>query len=407
MSQRPLACMSMVAGLVAIILGAAPIALAQPVLDAPGEFAAGWRSFRFDDGIFGQGMIDGRIYYPAVAAGRDQAADPSGGPYPVVAFQHGWLGRPSNYDDLCLHLASWGYIVASTGTETGLFPDIEQFARDTRSVLHWVLAESDDPASWLADMADDGDWSAIGHSMGGGTLSALIGVEPRVRTIIGLQAADNAGGRLNMTNYNGNVFMIAGSADWIVPSEVVYAWTQLAATNARRNVFWEVQGMGHNGCQDNPPNGEPMSGGEQARSHRRLLTGILEAEVRGDENRYLETLGEALDIPVRSQTWNGEPILWADFSLTAPTTEITCGLAGDPNRAAVLAWSLVPDSIPTRFGELGLSPDDLTIVYQQPLPVFGWTEVALPIEPGWSARTLYLQGFGGDRLSRVVALLIP
>lgn len=402
--QRNVSVISFAAALVAVVLLSASPARAQE-LDEPGAFTAAWRSFNFDDVIFGQGVINGRIYYPATAPGFEQPADPTGGPYPVIAFQHGWLGRPANYDDLCLHLASWGYVVASTGTETGLFPDVEQYARDTRSILHWVIAESDDPTSWLAEMADNGDWAAIGHSMGGGTLASLIGVEPRVRTIVGLQAADNNGGRANMQAYDGNVFMISGSVDWIVPSETVYEWTQLA-DNARRNVFWEVQGMGHSGCQDNPPNGEPMSGTEQARSHRRLITGILEAEVRGEDDRYLETLGEELDIPVVSQALCAEPIIWADFSDASPG-DIVFGLAGSPNTLGVLAWSLVPDTVPTRYGELGLSRDDLVVAYQSVLPPIGWTEVYVPIDALWSGQTLYLQGLGNLRLSGVIALPIP
>jgi len=370
-------------------------------LDELGPYAAGWRTFEFEDEIFGQGRLHGRIYYPAYADGQDQPADPTLGPYPLIGFQHGWLGSPDNYDDLCLHLASWGYVIASTGTEQGFFIDIEQYAHDTRSILHWAEVESNDPESWLSDMLDDGTWTVIGHSAGGGTLSMNIGIEPRIENIIGLQAAKYAEGEDNMIAFGGNVFMIAGSADWVVPSETVYHWTTIAE-NARRNVFWDVQGMGHTGCTDDPPNWEPMSGAEQHRAHRRLITGILQAEIRADDNTYLDTLGEGLDVPVISQTFCEYPILWVGSN----DNSLTVGLAGSPSTYSATAWSLVPDEVETKYGTLGLSLDDLTVFQQDQLNAYGWTETELPIEPDWSGQMLYLQGLANQQLTRVIDLLI-
>ena len=185
---------------------------ASAAIEDPGVLPVGWRDISFDDDIFGQGTILARIYYPALDAGRDTPADPSQGPYPLIAFQHGYLGEPRDYDDLCTHLASWGVLVASTGTETGFFADVDQYARDTRSLLHWVDRESGDSQSWLHAMAWDGDWGASGHSMGGGTLGLLIGIEPRVRTIVGLQSAGPEGeGADHMRAFTGIAAQVAGS----------------------------------------------------------------------------------------------------------------------------------------------------------------------------------------------------
>ena len=52
----------------------------------PGPHLVGRRDIVFFEP--GLGDIDGRIYYPATAAGFDTPPDPSGGPYPLHGFMH-------------------------------------------------------------------------------------------------------------------------------------------------------------------------------------------------------------------------------------------------------------------------------------------------------------------------------
>lgn len=377
----------------------------------PGPHLVGWRDVVAQDTIFNQGNVRARLYYPAVSAGQDAAADPSAGPYVLTGFQHGWLGSPSDYDELCSHLASWGFVVASTGTETGLFPDKAKYARDTRSLLHWAEQQSGVAGSWLEGMVAPGtDWTVTGHSMGGGTLSLLIGIEPRVRTIIGLQAASmNATGNNNMRAFTGRAYWIAGSVDWIVPSGTVRAWYD-RGDSAARNVFWEIQGMGHVGCTDLPAVGEPLSGPEQLRLHRRLVGGLLRAESRGEEDLFVWTLGQGFaGEPSLQQSRCIDPPLWARLGPAGTTVET--GLAGHHGRGGVLAWSLVPGSSATIYGELGLSRNDLVLASQGRLDATGVLRLDLPVQPAWSGQTLYLQALalrpGGGAFSRTAALAIP
>jgi dienelactone hydrolase len=383
---------------------------AGPIED-PGPWPVGWRDVTFVDEIFGEGEIRGRVYYPALSPGRMTEPDVASGPYPLVAFMHGWLGRPGDYDDLCTHLAGWGFVVASTGTETGLFPNTDRFARDTRAFLHWVDAESHDPGAWLFGMAWDGDWGASGHSMGGGTLSLLIGYEPRVRVIIGLQSAALGAGIDNMRSYTGDAFQVAGEVDLIVPPGVVHGWFE-EAISAARDIFYQVNGMGHMGPTDNPPGNEPLSGDEQARLHRRLVTGLFRAEIQGEEDLYADLLGEGIDgEPVARQADCAEPVFWARVSALAPDVLVT-GIAGGNGDRVGLAGSLRPDSVVTRFGLLGLDRDALTVFSSGTLTPKGWTEVTLPFEPQWAGRTLYLQGLtrhgpGEGAFTRVAEVAIP
>lgn len=357
----------------------------------PGPFPVGWRDESFVDARFGQGVVDARVYYPATAAGQNAPADPAGGPYPLVGFQHGWLLSAANYDSLCSHLASWGYVVSSTDTESGLFPDRPSFARDTHAALWRLEDESANPASWLAGMADPlAPWSAAGHSMGGGALSLLIGVEPRVRTVVGLQAAQEPAGVAAMQAFDGAAWWIAGGVDGIVPPAVVRDWYEEAGTASRRDGYWEVTGMGHTGCTDSPPNGEPLSGAEQARVHRRLLVAMLECEVRGDEN----ALHHALGAGAAGQPWDAEsdcrvPPVWA----IEGGASILAGVAARSGGKAGIAWSLALGSYSTPYGTLGFAPGSAVRVFFGAVGGDGVADVVVPPQSAWLGRTIGFAGF--------------
>jgi len=377
----------------------------------PGPHAVGWRQVVFTDPFFGQGTVRGRVYYPALQAGEDVPADPAAGPYPLIGFQHGWLGRPENYDLLCTHLASWGFVVASTGTETGLFPDTDSFARDTRAFLHWVDAESRNPASWLAGMAWDGPWGASGHSMGGGTLGLLIGLEPRVRVVVGLQSAwAGASGAANMAGFTGRAWQVAGSADRVVRPGTVHRWYEEALVTIRRGYF-EVQGMGHTGCTDSPPGNEPLPGSEQHRLHRRLVAGLFRAGLLGEEDVLVDLLGSGMaGQPVTLESSCLAPPLWVAADSSWPPA-LRVGMGAAPGRQAWLARSLVPASLPTPFGLLGLDPASLSVFHQAVCGPAGVTEARLPLAAAWSGRTLHLQGLqvagAAGRLTRAAAVPLP
>jgi len=388
-----------------------PFDLRAQAIEDPGLFPVGWRDVSFDDVIFGQGTIDGRVFYPALVNGQNTQADPQNGPYPLVAFQHGWLMGPGGYDNLCTHIASWGFVIASTGTETGLFPNTNQFVRDTRAFLHWIEAEATDLESWLFAMTDGGAWSAVGHSMGGGTLSLLIGIESRIATIVGLQSVRvGSPGAQNMQAFPGNAFQIAGGSDWIVHSSTVHDWFE-NAISARRNIFYEIQGMGHTTCTDNPAFWDPLSGVEQARIHQRLVTGLLRAEVGAKENLYVDLLGEGIAMePVKIECACLEPPFWARIS-AYQTGSIAAGMGGYPGFEAKMTHSLVPASIPTVFGELAFDPGSLTTFFSGVFPAGGILQELIPIEPAWSGRSLFLQGIaldvGGGTLTATVEIAVP
>ncbi|MDX1421458.1 MAG: FlgD immunoglobulin-like domain containing protein [Rubricoccaceae bacterium] len=385
---------------------ALPCAAQSAEIDGPGPFPVGHTDVRFDDAVFGQGRITGRVYYPAVETGTNATPDPTGGPFPLVGFQHGFLGSPDGYDLLCSHIASWGFVVASTGTESGFFPDQRQFARDTRSFLYWVEDQSEVPGGLFEGMTDDGPWAAVGHSMGGGVLALLVGYEPRVETIVGLQSAYVGDERIDFLRaFPGNHYQLAGSADGIVPADQVRRYFE-AATSARRSVYFEGQGLGHSGPTDEFfVFGNELPAAEQQRLHRLVVTGLLRAEMKGEEDLYAELLGEGVeDDPLLFQTRCLAPPLWVRGSEAAPDA-LVVGTAGAPGATARLGWSDEEASIPTPFGLLGIPLDPERVIFAGAVAPDGTAEALLPTADLGAFPAVFVQGLvragARGRLTRV------
>jgi len=387
-----------------------PLALVQLPED-PGPYPAGWQDVIFTDANYGQGSVRARIHYPALSAGQNAVADSANGPYPMTALMHGWLGSADGLDTIANHFASHGYLVASIDTEKGLFPNVEAYAWDTRAMLQWTEDQSQNPLTWLAGMARPGDWAAIGHSMGGGTLSLLVGIEPRVRSIVGMQAADaDPPGPGNMANFSGAGMWIAGSVDWVVPPATVRKWYQRAVETNRRSYF-VVQGMGHTGCIDNPANNEPMPGAQQQLVHMRLITSFLDAELNGNDTAYEYIYGSeyASNPPWSIEQSCPRPILWGGKASTSSQSEF--GVHGVPNASGVFAWSTQLGSTQTPFGPSALDLSYGGTTNALPLNSAGWGRSPFAFSPIWSGTVVHFQAaayLGSDgALTQSISLQIP
>ncbi len=381
----------------------------------PGPHPVGWSDISFQDQQFGQGLVRARIFYPATSSGQDTPADSNSGPYPLVNFMHGWLMAANDHDSLCTHLASHGYLIAATDTESGFFPDTTAYALDSQALLHWVANSSSSATHWLSGMADAGDWASVGHSMGGGTLSLLIGNESRVRTIIGLQAAELGDpGPANMRAFTGTSAWIAGSEDWVVPPAVVKNWYS-RSTQTQRKFFYNVDGMGHMGCTDSIPNNEPLSAAEQMRVHKRLVLTFLNAEMRDADQDYEWIVGQGL---AWSQPWTyiqecPSPVLWGGEQPTALGVEM--GALGTAKQKCVVMGSLSTGNSSTPFGSAGLDLTHGAQLASRRLSGNGYGVWSQFLDPSLSGRTVYAQaavfelvaGQLSGELSKVLSLQIP
>lgn len=354
-----------------IVLAALHVAHAAP--EDPGPFAVAHRPF--STVTASRGRLEGVVFGPT-----------GGGSYPLVALLHGWTGEPADYEELAEHVASWGYAVMLPGTNTGLLPDVDDYAADTAAMMEGVATLSATPGSAIEGLVDPAaPWSAVGHSMGGGTLAPLTDLEPRIDVIVGLEAAGSTAAHEQMFRaFPGAVLMVAGSADQVVPARVVHDWFELALA-ARRDVYVEIAGSGHLGPNDLdvPFLPDPMPRDEQQRLHRRLVVAFLEAEVRGDEDLYAEILDPAEPLSVESDC--------ADPVLVVSGTD--AALLGRGNATARVGTSPGTGSTPTPYGLVELDPATTTVA---PLPLGADGVGAMVVPRG------YVQALASGTLTRTL-----
>ena len=385
-----------------------PVALQAP--EDPGPHAAGFQDVTFP--ASGGGTLEGRTYYPALTAGENRPPDTAQGPYPLVSFAHGLGLFPSDYDDVCGHLASWGFVVLSIETDYSLglpYPTmVQNQASYAADMLAWMEAESLDPASFYFTLASNDPWSAVGHSMGGTSLSHLITLEPRIENVVALEPGTTALDTSALAAFPDNVHVVAGSEDTAVESYPFFA----NVTGASRALYSELQGAGHYGATDNVPTTEPMSAADQKRLHQRIVAGFLRAQVLGEEELYYDLAGEGMSVePVLQQSASDFAPFWCAESALLTDTLVT-GLAATAGDAAAFGVGGAPASIPTPWGTIGIDLTSGGLVYASfVVEPDGITELAFPIPGNLAGQTLYFQGIalGADHqlLTKVAVVTLP
>jgi len=347
---------------------------------ASGPHAVSFQDLAFDDTRHGQGTVYGRVYYPAQSA--TERADPLDGPYPLVAQLHGWLGSAWMYDEFCLELASWGFVVAATATETGVNLNMETFAWDTVALIDHIEDQSQHGGTFLEGLVDQGSLAAVGHSMGGATLGRLVEIEPRIAQLVALMPYEGERSYYeNIAAFEGSALYIAGSEDETSLPPMVEDWFDRVAS-ARRALHIEIEGAGHQAVTDFQWGQESMDDQEQLDAVEHLATRFLRAEILGQEALYHDVIGPgAAHIPATARSQSIEPALWAQLDDAGRVQVGVAGLAGS-SLEVHLAEQGVPD------GEL-LAPS--TPVLTDASLSEGLWQGTVDVPSAWT-QGLYVQG---------------
>ena len=227
----------------------------------PGPYEVASEDIVFTDA--NAGRVWATVHYPASGG----APDLSGGPYPLAAFLHGYLGSAWMYQGACDHLASLGFVVVNMDTQTGLYLDYDDYARQTRAALRWVDAASDKPDNALAGLVSDAPWTAMGHSMGGGTLARLTELEPRIRTLVGFMpySSDDPRDYSTFAAFDGSALYLTGTEDDTATPALVADWfARMDATS--QGLYMVLPGLGHQAICDLDFDEERMSNEGNPRS---------------------------------------------------------------------------------------------------------------------------------------------
>lgn len=382
------------------------------VPEDPGPHAIGWEDVSFPDS-FG-GTLTGRTYYPALIPGENSPPDSLQGPYPVVVFLHGVGLYPTDYDDVCGHAASWGFNVLSVETDwtqaggtpyTDLIQNQASYAAD---MIAWFEVEDADSQSSYFGMISGDPYSAVGHSMGGATLSHVIGRVPQIEFLVALEPDGLALDTTALASYGDNVLVVAGSEDMAVDAYPFFT----TATGTLRNIWSELQGAGHSGATDTVPMNETMSASDQKRLHKRFMTGFLRAQVKGEDELFYDLLGENVSIePVLQESASDYAPFWCRPSAFFADTLLT-GIAPTGLDLAAFGAGPAPASIPSPWGTIGVQLTGGGLIYSTfVVEADGISELSFPIPPNLTGATLWFQGFaaGADSalLTATTSVTLP
>ncbi len=264
------------------------------------EGPAGWRRIRIDRPA--GGSFSALFFYPARSAGEDSAFDPEGGPYPGIAFGHGFAQTPDRYDGTLAHLAGQGYLVVAPESFTGILPapDHDAFAEDLRLSLGWLEqagAGALPEAAELAGAVDEESFGLSGHSMGGGAAVLAAARDPRVGALAPLAAAETSPSAVAaMSEVDVPALLLAGSEDAITPVEAAQAPIFDAGRHPR--LLPIILGGSHCGFQDRPFPIACDQGSLDAETQlaltRRILTAFFDLHLKRDESRWRQVWGPEL-----------------------------------------------------------------------------------------------------------------
>src|SRR5262245_50550460 len=174
-----------------------------------------------------------------------------GGPYPALAFAHGYTVRASWYASTLAALAQTGIVVIAPDSETGLQANHSRLADDLNRSLAWLTTENRAGGTVVPRGKVDGSRTAVaGHSMGGAVALLAAARSRTVDTVATLAAlptpeAAAAAGRLRVSS-----LFVVGSDDRIIPASATAVMFRRAPSPA---LLASITGGSHCGFQDREP----------------------------------------------------------------------------------------------------------------------------------------------------------
>ena len=292
-----------------------------------------------------------KIHYPAVADTYGADADSSGGPFPVVGFMHGYLGAAWMYAGAADHLASMGAVVINLDIETGGSINTTRMAQGLQSSLWWVDDNSRDPEHWLHGMSDHGNWVVGAHSMGGVALAELVGLEPRVQTVIGYMPYEPSGEQWRpYESFEGTALMLAGSEDETSTSPMVELWHERLSA-ADRSLYFNLEHVGHQAISDFEWGTETMDDGAQQELVLSLSADLLQATWEVDDRHFQGLLCELSSPADPHRSMSHRPVTVAE---PGDASGVRLSVAGLPDTEVVFFAGRGPDTTDTELGPIDL-----------------------------------------------------
>lgn len=179
---------------------------------ARGQYPQGW----FNQTISREGRnMNCRIYYPSFSDGENSQIDTVNGPWPIVAFGHGFFMQTSYYLSLFRQLASHGFIVIApqfTDTQHG------ELGKDLIFCLNFIKSSSTVPGNRFYKLADTSKTGVSGHSMGGGASLLSTIYDSTITISAPFAAAETVPSIISTINSTKSIiYLISSQNDGITP----------------------------------------------------------------------------------------------------------------------------------------------------------------------------------------------
>ena len=276
--------------LTAVLPALAAVSTASADDSLPGAYAVSQRTVtvtRANGSTF-----TAQIRYPATSTAASAPFASAAAPAPAVSFGHGFLSAVDLYDSTMDHLASHGYIVIATTSESSLFPSHANFALDIRQCLTWLEQQDVLTGGWLLGAVDEAKFAVSGHSMGGGASALAAAADTRIKCVATLAAAETNPSAANAAlAIQVPARYIVGSQDTIVAPATTQ--NQYANTDAPRQ-FSSITGGSHCGFIDSAIiacDSGSLARADQLAKTRALLLEFFNAHLRGDAVRFASVWG--------------------------------------------------------------------------------------------------------------------
>jgi dienelactone hydrolase len=192
-----------------------------------------------------------------------------GGPYPALAFAHGYTGRAAQYASTLDALAQTGIVVIAPDSETGAQANHSRFADDLNRSFAWLTSESRVGATIVPRGKVDGSRTAVaGHSMGGAVALLAAARSRTVDTVATLAALPTPEAAAAVRRLRVPSLFVVASDDRII---LASATASLFRRARSPSLLASIRGGSHCGCLDEaPPACDPE--GRISYSRQRTLT---------------------------------------------------------------------------------------------------------------------------------------
>jgi len=181
-------------------------------------YAVGHTTITFQDPVRGNRNVPTEIYYPANSAGDNVAvATGQESKFPVVVFGHGFVMTWDAYENIWQNLVPQGFIVAFPKTEGSFSPSHAEFGADLAFLIDAIADLDAAPASLFFGRVDSMN-CVMGHSMGGGSAFLAAGMNPNIKCIATLAAAETSTSAIQAASgISIPALVMAGANDCVTP----------------------------------------------------------------------------------------------------------------------------------------------------------------------------------------------